>query len=494
MNINLNQITGDLGLEFPLPYPIEVLLQNIHEGSGTIAIAPGETHLNHISIKKTFISVKPIKIDDGHVDLKSPVEAHTTNIDMSVGSKTRGKAKINSLRLPKLCIKHSKHSIALDLECRGVSMQIQDNTLLTLQIETADANNITFNSDGLMGVATSVHFEKIEISISKSSIEIDCDSISSDHIDIKMPSRKFNLKSIRLDKGFSFKKKQLKLSSISIAKYEAFLDRIFNASSTSPLTDNKASIHNTTFIPSYLDTISGTIHTDLNVKATVPVIGKRNATHRFRVPIDLGVINFKSLEESLSNLENAFIDFNLRGQSLVLERDIPLIPGFEKPIVSWNIKDNDMSLAKQNRVKLSTLLTPTLVESSASNDGKAKSKIKLHQLDFENIAINLQSHLSRLLATGAGGLSCSFGKANSKGRLFYDHDKESQLTATSLDIELSDLNLIAESFEPIHGIFLDGHIHLASNHKIQSTLHGLIPKTANVQGHSVTGLNIVIGF
>jgi hypothetical protein len=51
-----------------------------------------------------------------------------------------------------------------------------------------------------------------------------------------------------------------------------------------------------------LDLISGKLEIDAAVDASVPIIGRRKATHAFRVPIDRGTFDFKRLERGLSAL------------------------------------------------------------------------------------------------------------------------------------------------------------------------------------------------
>jgi hypothetical protein len=133
----------------------------------------------------------------------------------------------------------------------------------------------------------------------------------------------------------------------------------------------------------FLDRVDGQIDVDVTVDVHLPVIRRRKATHYFRVPIEKGVFNYRQLENGLSSLENAVIDFDLRGHKLVIERDLPIIR-MRKTLVEWRLDDEEVALAKQRRVKLHTL--PRFV--IKSGNGK-NSDIKLHGIEIRPINIDL---------------------------------------------------------------------------------------------------------
>jgi hypothetical protein len=133
----------------------------------------------------------------------------------------------------------------------------------------------------------------------------------------------------------------------------------------------------------FLDRVDGQIDVDVTVDVHLPVIRRRKATHYFRVPIEKGIFNYRQLENGLSSLENAVIDFDLRGHKLVIERDLPIIR-MRKTLVEWRLDDEEMALARQRRVKLRTL--PRFV--IKSGNGK-NSDIKLHGIDVHPINIDL---------------------------------------------------------------------------------------------------------
>lgn len=133
----------------------------------------------------------------------------------------------------------------------------------------------------------------------------------------------------------------------------------------------------------FLDRVSGRLEVDLTMALTIPVIGRRLATHHFRIPIVNGVINYRDLERDLADLEDAFIDVEVRGKALVIERKIPII-GLERPLVIWDLDEEELDLAKRRLVRLRTV--PKL--RMAARDSKAV--VKVRQLDFDHIELSLE--------------------------------------------------------------------------------------------------------
>lgn len=139
-----------------------------------------------------------------------------------------------------------------------------------------------------------------------------------------------------------------------------------------------------------LDFLSGRADVDVHVDIAVPVIGRRKATHRLRVPIENGIIDYRELERNLANLENALLDFAVRDEGLVLERVNPLFPmrGHGKPIVVWPLGPEDRALAERDHVRLALLSSYEMAgPPSSTSDGP--SAISLKKLDLLGLAADL---------------------------------------------------------------------------------------------------------
>jgi len=141
-----------------------------------------------------------------------------------------------------------------------------------------------------------------------------------------------------------------------------------------------------------LDTLSGQLDVDLAVDLTVPIIGSRKATHRFRIAVESGALDYRALESNLATLEDALLDFSVRDGALVLERVNPLFParGRGKPIVVWDVDAADLELAQRDRVRLSVLPRARFVSDADEKDREpSKSSIALRELGLLRIDAHL---------------------------------------------------------------------------------------------------------
>lgn len=151
-----------------------------------------------------------------------------------------------------------------------------------------------------------------------------------------------------------------------------------------------------------LDGLGGQLDVDVDVDLTVPIIGRRHATHELRVAIEKGTIDYRAVEKNLSALEDAILDFSVRDHSLVLERVNPLLPlrGHGKPVIAWALEESDLALANQDRVRLAVLPEASVVgkdDEAPAEDPPAKSPIALRLLRL----LNLHARLSLAPVEGA---------------------------------------------------------------------------------------------
>ncbi|MBX3252029.1 MAG: hypothetical protein KF901_32935 [Myxococcales bacterium] len=155
-----------------------------------------------------------------------------------------------------------------------------------------------------------------------------------------------------------------------------------------------------------LDRLFGELKVDLRVDIEIPILGRRRATHRFRVPVDAGSVNFRQLEGDLSTLENALLDFAVRDGALVLERGIPLLPtrGRGKAILVWDLGEKDVALARdRHRVRLAVLPGVRLAKDAAEEapaEPKGKPKVALRALGLEKVELALRLDPSESVYAG----------------------------------------------------------------------------------------------
>ncbi len=131
-----------------------------------------------------------------------------------------------------------------------------------------------------------------------------------------------------------------------------------------------------------LDRVDGQIDVDVNVDLQVPVLGRRKATHCFRVPVTLGVLNFRQIERGLSTLENAVIDFDVQEHKLVIERDLPVpLMRMRKNLVEWHLDTEEMALARKHLVRMRTLPRFEIPNGGSKNNNFKINGLQLSEID-----------------------------------------------------------------------------------------------------------------
>ncbi len=191
-----------------------------------------------------------------------------------------------------------------------------------------------------------------------------------------------------------------------------------------------------------LDQLTGKVDVDATVDATVPVIGRRKATHHFRVPISDGTLNYRELERDLSRLEDAILDIEVRNDKLVLERGVPLL-GLHKPIVVWDLDDAELALARKRLVRLRTLPRARLPRSKTSSDerGEDKSKVALRRLEVGNVRVELAMPKEASIPLEGLITGMTLGKLLVAGNLHYDARRALEPTSLSMTAEALQLGL-----------------------------------------------------
>lgn len=139
-----------------------------------------------------------------------------------------------------------------------------------------------------------------------------------------------------------------------------------------------------------LDALDGSVAVDVAVDLTVPIIGRRSATHRLRIAVEQGTIDYRALESNLAPLEDALLDFAVRDGGLALERVNPLLParGRGKPIVMWDLDGPGIALAERSRVRLAVLPSARVVGADDEKDRSSSSSspislVRLSLLDVD---------------------------------------------------------------------------------------------------------------
>jgi hypothetical protein len=143
-----------------------------------------------------------------------------------------------------------------------------------------------------------------------------------------------------------------------------------------------------------IDGLSGRLHCDVAVGMDIAVVPRR-AVHRLRLDVSRGLVDYRALEDGLSRLEDALLDFSVREKHLVLELGLPFIPmrGRGMPLVSWSLTPEDLRLAQQGLVPLRLLPFPDSKERTQGDaqeeEGSAPALLRLRELDIKNLDVEL---------------------------------------------------------------------------------------------------------
>ncbi|HEX6243875.1 MAG TPA: hypothetical protein VFZ61_23330 [Polyangiales bacterium] len=191
-----------------------------------------------------------------------------------------------------------------------------------------------------------------------------------------------------------------------------------------------------------LDGLSGHLQVDVQVDITIPIFGTRRAKHELRLSVEEGSVDYRELESNLAPLENALLDFSVRGSELVLEQGIPLLPtrGFGKPILRWHLSPRDRDLAERDRVRLALFPEYHVAGARAERDedDETPSKFALRKLGLNILDFSLA--LAPVNVPGIALRGVSIERLSARGSIQHhisDVDPEGVVTGDMRGLALS---------------------------------------------------------
>ena len=191
-----------------------------------------------------------------------------------------------------------------------------------------------------------------------------------------------------------------------------------------------------------LDGLAGQLDVDLGLDIALPVLGHRRATHKFRLEIVEGTLDYRQLESGLSRLEDQLLDFSMRDDGLVLEVGIPFVPtrGKGKPLLRWDVQDHDLALAQRDRIRLAKLPDfEKMFGDDSGSDAPANgdsSPSRVRELSLGNLVANL--HLEHASPPAAAPLR-RLGKLSVRADLH--HAVEIQPRNGTASAQIADVDL-----------------------------------------------------
>ncbi len=181
------------------------------------------------------------------------------------------------------------------------------------------------------------------------------------------------------------------------------------------------------------------------VDMKLPVLERRVATHRLRLDLREGALDFKQLEGGLSPLENAILDFEVEDAGLMLELDAVLVT---RQLVLWPLDVEGQRLARQGRVRLRTFAQPTVAARAPAARAptraatrpwpSAASKSRTSAPTSPSPARRPSRSARATLRLGAEGAP-ALGSLRANGSVVYDPAAAPPETAVTF--ELADLDL-----------------------------------------------------
>lgn len=200
-----------------------------------------------------------------------------------------------------------------------------------------------------------------------------------------------------------------------------------------------------------LDQLSGRLDVDATVDARVPFLKRRLATHRFRIPIQDGTIDYKKLEGDLSLLEDSLLDFEVRRGKLVLEVKPPILRFAKKTLVDWALPPEEVALAERSRVHLRTLASPRIHagEADPGSRKEGEAAFALTRLDLDPIDAELRLGGPAEMTIGDGVLHLGTAREPAVGALRVQgalhHRARGESPPTELHLTASQLRVGAEA-------------------------------------------------
>ena len=244
-----------------------------------------------------------------------------------------------------------------------------------------------------------------------------------------------------------------------------------------------------------LDGLSGYVNVDVEMDMAVPIIGRRRATHKLRIPIAEGAINYRELEDNLASLEDSLLDFSVREGALVLERGVPLLStrGRGKPLLIWPLAPADLALAREQRVRLAVLPNvQVMISEGGDQRERSGSKLTLRTLSLEGVDAALALD-SRTPDPGA----VLRGLALARLRVYGSVRHEASLTdhpAGQLRAELDGLDTSVAGL-PLDSAQLSGALSLRALRNVEVDFEDLQPTQARglLEGLTLREIVAVLG-
>jgi hypothetical protein len=302
---------------------------------------------------------------------------------------------------------HGLHAAVLEIEAGSVRVsgeaRMQNTRLLLaggegrIEAEVARVENFRLQIGELLLTAPELAAENLVVGWGGAGFELEAKQLSGDKLSLLVGQTKLDAEAVNL------RELTVRGANVSVADAQVERGSLEMAFAAEPAPEpplpatpsRRPPAPRKSFDYALLDGLSGALHVDAVVDMTVPILGNRRATHKLRLSVDDGSLDYRELEAGLSALEESLLDFSVREDALVLERGIPLLPtrGFGKPLLIWDLGHKDLELARRGRIRLSVIpgvrLARELTAEREERESSSSWAFALRRLTLENIALDL---------------------------------------------------------------------------------------------------------
>lgn len=398
-----------LELELPIPaghrVPPRVTLRSAQRLSGRIVQRPGQLRIDRLEAEQ--IALDALRMIFGTVVLAEEGKAVLEGVKCTFERREAVELDLEAamVRAHRLSVEVSGTSVAARASFRDLRVAVQGDEG-SFEAEDLLLENFVIVARGLRVESPRVEATRLRVEWGAAGFRLEAHGARAPSLKVRADAFELELEAIAIAHLVSHEAHVL-LEGAEVGKVtlDARFEPHDSASATVELVPKAAPVAHPRFDGRLLDALFGELKVDLRVDLEVPILGRRVATHRFRVPVEAGAVNFLQLEDDLSTLENAILNFSVRDHALVLERGIPLLQtrGNGKAIVVWVLDDVDHALARdRDRVRLAVLPDFDLAK-DADSDGtepKSKPKIAIRALNAENIELSLRLEPSEIVRQG----------------------------------------------------------------------------------------------
>jgi len=430
--------------------PTILTLENISNGTGDLEFRDGLTLLNEVAIRKLLATLE-FPVSSGRLRTDSPATIEHVNCEGRIRNGFAGELRSSIVESERVSLELETVKATAHVIAEGLHVKIDGRGGL-IEVGTLTLSNAQCTVGTLLIRISAIIVHGLKVGWDGSGRPvIEARHVSARDLHLQSATTSIAIAVVDIPEGLRVHNRvqtqQVFIGAIELAFAELKKKKNEGEEERAALLpkDMAIPVPGIRLDHGVFDTVNGNLDVDATLSVSLPVIGKRVATHTFRIPVDGGILNYKDFEDGLSDLEDAFINICLRGKKLALERDIPLIPGMQKPIVTWDLEAGEVELAAKHLVRIGTLLKYDLA-GDADDDGDRgrKSRVKLHRLNFDNINVNLSLDETAVLSSGEGSMRAHVDELAVAGSLHFDPDPEDEVAPTSLALTAKGLGTVAQ--------------------------------------------------